>query len=60
MADEHATAALAAIDTVLADRPEKVGHDFSEATRCLSAWRDHCIARWRKTQSAKTAAGWST
>jgi formate dehydrogenase major subunit len=51
MADEFACAALAAIDTLLADRPEKVGHDFSEATRRLTAWREHCIARWRETQA---------
>ncbi len=51
MADEPAHAALAAIDKLLADRPEKIGHDFSEATRCLTAWREHCIARWRKTQA---------
>ena len=51
MADEPARAALAAIDTLLADRPEKIGHDFSEATKRLTAWRAHCVARWRKTQA---------
>jgi formate dehydrogenase major subunit len=51
VADEPAHAALAAIDTLLADRPEKIGHDFSEATRRLTAWRAHCIARWRETQA---------
>jgi hypothetical protein len=25
---------------VLADRPDKVGHDFSPATRNLTAWRN--------------------
>jgi formate dehydrogenase major subunit len=41
--------ALALIDKLLAERPEKVGHDFSEATRCLSAYRDELIGRFRKT-----------
>ena len=40
-------AALRAIDKLLADRPRKVGHDFSEATRCLTAYRDQAIAAWR-------------
>ena len=31
--------ALAVIDKLLAEKPEKVGHDFSEATRRLVAWR---------------------
>ena len=53
MADEHSRAALAALDTLLADRPEKIGHDFSEATRCLTAWREHCIARWRETEAGE-------
>ena len=51
MADEPAHSALAAIDKLLADRPEKIGHDFSEATRRLTAWRDRCIARWRETRA---------
>lgn len=51
MVDEWARDALAAIDTLLADRPEKIGHDFSEATRRLTAWREQCIARWRETQA---------
>jgi hypothetical protein len=42
---------LAAIDKLLADRPETIGPDFSEATRRLVAWRECCIARWRKTQA---------
>lgn len=50
MADQQAQNALAAIDTLLAERPEKVGHDFSEATRCLTAWRESFIRRWRETQ----------
>jgi hypothetical protein len=39
--------ALALIDKLLAERPEKVGHDFSETTRCLSAFRDELIGRFR-------------
>lgn len=38
---------LAAIDQILVDRPNKVGHDFSAATRCLAAWRDVLVQRWR-------------
>jgi formate dehydrogenase major subunit len=41
--------ALALIDNLLAERPEKVGHDFSEATRCLSAFRNDLIGRLRAT-----------
>ncbi len=41
--------ALAAIDRLLADRPNKVGHDFSAATRHLCAWRDSLAQRWRHT-----------
>jgi formate dehydrogenase major subunit len=52
VADKLANDVLAAIDKLLADRPEKVGHDFSEATRRLTAWRDHCIGQWRETRTA--------
>jgi formate dehydrogenase major subunit len=41
--------ALMAIDQLLADRPDKVGHDFSEATRNLVAWRDALAQRWRRS-----------
>jgi len=30
-------AALAAVDKLLADRPNRVGHDFSEATKRLTS-----------------------
>jgi formate dehydrogenase major subunit len=43
--------ALGAIDKLLRDRPEKVGHDFSEATRLLCTWRDCLIERWRHAQA---------
>lgn len=39
--------ALALLDKLLAERPEKVDHDFSEAARCLSAFRDELIGRLR-------------
>jgi formate dehydrogenase major subunit len=51
MADELGLAVLRALDKVLADKPNKVGHDFSEATRCVSAWRDALIARWRQSRA---------
>jgi hypothetical protein len=51
VADKLACAVLAAIDKLLADRPEKSAHAFSEATRCLTAWRTKCITRWRETQA---------
>jgi len=44
--DVHA-AALQAIDRLLAERPEKVGPDFAEATRRLVALRDAQIERVR-------------
>lgn len=51
MPDVEGQAAVAALDKVLADKPHKVGHDFSEATRRLTAWRRLLIARWRHTHS---------
>jgi hypothetical protein len=47
MGETAGHAALAAIDQVLADRPDKVGHDFATATRHLAAWRDVLVQRWR-------------
>lgn len=44
--------ALHLLDKLLTERPERVGHDFSEATRCLSAYRDELIAIWRRTLDA--------
>lgn len=41
--------ALRLLDKLLKERPEKVGHDFSEAARCLTGFRDGLIARWRET-----------
>ena len=44
-------AALARIDKLLAEKPHKVGHDFSEATRCLTEFRDSLIAQNRQVAS---------
>jgi formate dehydrogenase major subunit len=38
---------LARLDKLLADRPHRVGHDFSEATRCLTALREQIIGHLR-------------
>ena len=43
--------ALQMIDKLLAERPVKVGHDFSEATRCLVAFRDGLIRHCRRNSS---------
>jgi formate dehydrogenase major subunit len=45
MSEHYGREALSAIDEVLADRPNKVGHDFSAATRRLAAWRDALAQR---------------
>jgi hypothetical protein len=45
--------ALAAIDRLLADRPDKIGHNFSAATRHLAAWRDAVVQRWRQSAAEK-------
>ena len=52
MSDPLGDDAVHAIDQLLAERPEKVGHDFSAATRRLIVWREQLIARWRQTQAA--------
>ncbi len=38
---------LARLDKLLADRPHRIGHDFSEATRCLTALRERMIEHLR-------------
>ena len=43
----EAQASLDALDKVIADKPRKVGHDFSAATRHLCAFRDELIAQHR-------------
>jgi hypothetical protein len=49
--DDLGAPALHAIDKLLSERPEKVGPDFSEATRRVVAYRDRLVAIWRKTRS---------
>ncbi len=48
-APEIGRQALRILDKLLAERPEKVGHDFSEASRWLTGYRDELIAVWRRT-----------
>ena len=43
--------ALRLLDKLLAERPMKVGHDFSEATRYLAVLRDELICRRRSNSS---------
>ena len=43
--------AVQAIDRLLADHPEKDGHDFSEATRRLTVWREQLVERWRRSRA---------
>lgn len=45
--------ALRLVDKLLAERPTKVGHDFSEATRCLAAFRDELIHHSRANPSSQ-------
>jgi formate dehydrogenase major subunit len=49
--NEAGHSALRSVDKLLAERPEKVGHDFSEATRRMVAFRDMLIDRWRQTNA---------
>ncbi|MBV9251352.1 MAG: hypothetical protein JO227_19145 [Acetobacteraceae bacterium] len=51
MASDAGLASLRALDKVLAEKPEKVGHDFSEATRCLVSYREELISAWRSSRS---------
>ena len=48
MAEAGGREALAAIDRLLADRPNKIGHDFSAAIRHLAIWRDTLALRLRE------------
>ena len=47
MSEPLSCQAVAAIDQLLADQPDKVGADFSAATRSLVAWRNALALRWR-------------
>ncbi len=46
-----AATAIAALDRLLADRPDRVDGHFSAATRHLAAYRDELIFIWRRTAS---------
>ena len=46
---DNAKHALRMLDKLLKERPDRVGHHFSEATRCLSGFRNELIDRWRPT-----------
>lgn len=48
--NKAATAALSLLDKLLVERPHRVGHDFSEATRWIAAYRDELISEWRRTR----------
>jgi hypothetical protein len=50
--DRSAEASLRLLDQLLTERPDRVGEDFSEATRWIAAYRDALIATWRRTGSA--------
>ena len=60
MASEHGRQALHWLDKLLAERPSKSGHDFSEATRCLTAFRDEVVAHWRASRSETDRAHMGT
>ena len=47
--DRTADKALHSFDQLLQDRPKRDGHDFSEATAWLSAYREELISEWRRT-----------
>ncbi len=49
--DNAATAALRMLDKLLSERPQRVGHDFSEATRWIAAYRDELASEWRRTRA---------
>jgi hypothetical protein len=47
MRNDPGERAVALMDKLLAERPDKVGPDFSEATRCITAYREELIGRYR-------------
>lgn len=51
MDNEHGKRALRLVDKLLAEKPEKDSHDFSDATRCLTAFRDELVEDWRASRS---------
>lgn len=48
---------LARLDKLIADRPHRIGHDFSEATRCLTALRERMIGLLREGNAPPETAG---
>ncbi len=42
--EDFALSARQALDDILTRKPEKSSHEFSKATQCLCALRDHWIA----------------
>lgn len=50
MASDNGTRALALLDKLLAERPDKISQDFSAATRCLTAFRDELVEEWRASR----------
>lgn len=49
--DQTGEHALQLIDKLLAERPDRVGHDFSETTRNLVAYRGELTATYRRTKA---------
>lgn len=47
MPPSEARASLEALDKVIADKPHKVGHDFTATTKHLCAFRDELVAQFR-------------
>lgn len=47
MPPNEGVASLEALDKVIADKPHKVGHDFSAAMKHLCAYRDRLITERR-------------
>ena len=47
MRNDGAQRAVELLDKLLAERPEKPGSEFSEATRCLTEYRDELIGQYR-------------
>ena len=57
MADAPTSAeVLARLDKLLSDRPHRIGHDFSEATRCLTALREQIVGHLRAGNAPPGAA----
>ena len=54
MASDEASgvAALRAVDKLLTEQPDKVGHDFSAAEHEVAAYRHALSQVWRTTQAA--------